>query len=85
MARPRGWHSRSSRSRPVRGQVHAAALKCLAIRWAFAGGALDEVSDAIVDLVRANLEERIGSANGSFSEGSDREPRTLTERDMRRT
>ena len=44
----------------------------------------DQVSDALVDRVRANLEERIGSARNSCSEGSDREPRTLTERDLRR-
>jgi CPA1 family monovalent cation:H+ antiporter len=44
----------------------------------------EDVSDALVDRVRANLEERIGSAHGSFSQGSDREPGMRTERDLRR-
>ena len=44
----------------------------------------DAVSDALVDRVRASLQERIGSADGSFSEGSEGAPGKLTEREVRR-
>jgi monovalent cation/hydrogen antiporter len=44
----------------------------------------DAVSDAVVDRVRGNLHDRIGSADGGFSEGADGGPGELTERELRR-
>ncbi|HEX6932199.1 MAG TPA: Na+/H+ antiporter [Streptosporangiaceae bacterium] len=44
----------------------------------------DAVSDALVDRVRANLQERIGTASGGFSEGSGGGQGKMTERALRR-